>query len=122
VTRIVLIVIAIGILLAAWSTTAPGELLAAHQRSASCSISPNPASVGQWYTLSTVNLPTIDPVWLLIHEPNRVGTSTEVYPAADGSLMLPESAPFAGIWTYEFSGLQTNKKYGSVASCSVQVN
>jgi len=88
----------------------------------SCRISPNPAAVGQPYNLSAIGLPTTDPVWLIVQPPSGYSTVAQAYVSSDGSWSGTEFGNQAGTWTYTFSGLMTNNKYGTVASCSVQAN
>lgn len=87
-----------------------------------CTSSANPAVVGQAFTLSATELPTTDPVWLIVTTPSGSGSVSEVYVNADGSWSGSEVANQPGAWTYSFSGLMNNRKYGTVESCTVQVN
>jgi hypothetical protein len=92
-------------------------------RDPSCSASPNPAAVGQSFTLSAVGLPTIDPVYLIVQSPSGDRSVRPISGlGADGSWTGSEVANTAGVWTYTFSGLMQNKKYGAVANCTQQVN
>lgn len=87
-----------------------------------CTVNPSPAAVGQIYTVSASELPTTDPVWLITDAPDGSGTVAAVYVNSDGSWTGTRSSNQAGTWTYTFSGLMTNKKYGAVATCSVEVS
>lgn len=89
----------------------------------SCSASPNPGIVGQSFTLTAVGLPTTDPVYLIVQSPSGDSTvSALTWLGSDGSWNGPEAANEAGVWTYTFSGLMQNRKYGAVATCIEQVN
>jgi hypothetical protein len=87
-----------------------------------CTANPSPAAVGQAFTLSATSLPTTDPVWLIVQAPSGNSTVSEVYVGADGTWSGGEVANQAGTWTYSFSGLMNNNKYGTVESCTVQAN
>jgi len=87
-----------------------------------CTATPNPATVGAMFTLSAAALPTIDPVWLITQGPDGSSTVSPAYVNSDGSWSGHEIANQGGTWTYTFSGLMNNKKYGAVEACSVQVN
>jgi hypothetical protein len=87
-----------------------------------CTSSANPAVVGQAFTLSATELPTTDPVWLIVQTPSGSSTVSLVYVNADGSWSGNQVANQAGTWTYSFSGLMNNNKYGTVESCTVQAN
>jgi hypothetical protein len=87
-----------------------------------CTANPNPAAVGQAFTLSASALPTTDPVWLIVQPPSGHGTVSQVYVSPDGTWSGSEVGNQSGTWTYTFSGLMNNKKYGAVEFCSVQVN
>jgi hypothetical protein len=89
----------------------------------SCSASPNPAAVGQSFTLSAVGLPTIDPIYLIVQSPSGDSTVTPLsWLGPNGSWSGHEAAGAPGVWTYTFSGLMQNRKYGAVATCTEQVN
>jgi hypothetical protein len=87
-----------------------------------CTSSANPAVVGQSFTLSATALPTTDPVWLIVQTPSGNSTVSQVYVNADGSWSGSEVANQAGAWTYTFSGLMNNNKYGAVEACTVQAS
>ena len=87
-----------------------------------CTVNPNPAAVGQAYTVSASGLPTTDPVWLISQAPNGSSTVSEVYVSSDGSWSGARVADQAGTWTYTFSGLMANNKYGAVSTCTEQVS
>jgi hypothetical protein len=87
-----------------------------------CTASQNPVAVGGVFTLSATALPTTDPVWLIVQPPSGSGTVSLVYVAPDGTWSGAELAGQSGTWTYSFSGLMNNKKYGTVETCSVQAN
>lgn len=87
-----------------------------------CTASPSPVVVGQPFTLSATALPTTDPVWLIVQPPSGNSTVGVVYVNSDGIWSGPEVANQSGMWTYSFSGLMNNKKYGTVETCSVQAN
>ena len=88
----------------------------------SCTASPNEVAVGQTFALSATALPTTDPVWLIVQRPSGDGTVSQVYVNPDGTWSGSEVANQSGTWTYSFSGLMNNKKYGTVEACSVQAN
>jgi hypothetical protein len=90
-----------------------------------CSISPNPSSLSAAYTISATGLPTIDPTYLIVYPPTGGGHYYGQYPLlvnSGGSWSGNDSANQTGTWTYVFSGLLVNKRYGTVATCSVQVS
>jgi drug/metabolite transporter (DMT)-like permease len=92
-------------------------------RDPSCSASPNPAAVGQAFTLSAVGLPTTDPVYLIVQSPSGASSVGAIsWLGSGGSWTGSETANEPGVWTYTFSGLMQNKKYGAVATCTEQVN
>jgi hypothetical protein len=45
-----------------------------------------------------------------------------VYVSSDGTWTGTDAATAAGTWSYTFSGVLLNNKYGTVSSCSVQVS
>jgi hypothetical protein len=92
------------------------------QHDGSCSINPNPATLNQSYTISATNLPTVDPVWLIANSPTGDSTVSPVAVNPDGTASVTTSSAVAGTWTYDFSGLQTNNKYGTVASCAMSMS
>jgi hypothetical protein len=95
---------------------------AKHTTDPPCSANPNPVAVGQSFTLSASGLPTVDPVWLIIQPPTGSSTVSEISVSPDGTWSGAPVAEEAGTWTYTFSGLMKNKKYGTVATCTEQVN
>lgn len=88
----------------------------------SCTANPNPVAVGQSFTLSAIGLPTTDPVYLIVQSPSG-GSSVQAlaWLGPNGSWSATEADSEAGLWTYTFSGLMQNKKYGAVATCTVRV-
>jgi hypothetical protein len=88
----------------------------------SCTASPSSVGVGQAFTLSATALPTTDPVWLIVQPPSGTGSVSAVYVNADGTWSGREVANQSGTWTFSFSGLMNNNKYGTVETCSVQAN
>ena len=87
----------------------------------SCSANPNPAAVGQSFALGATGLPTSDSVWLITQPPSGSSTVSAVYVNPDGTWSGSETANQSGTWTYTFSGLLSNNKYGAVATCTEQV-
>jgi hypothetical protein len=87
-----------------------------------CSVNPSPAVVGEPYIVSTNGLPTATPVYLIVQPPAAMSTSSPVDVSADGTWVGTEFANEPGTWTYTFSGVLSNHKYGTVSSCSVLVN
>jgi hypothetical protein len=87
-----------------------------------CTASLDSVAVGQVFTLSATELPTTDPVWLIVQPPSGNGTVSPVYVNADGTWSGSQVATQSGTWTYLFSGLMNNKKYGTVEACSVQAS
>jgi len=89
----------------------------------SCSVSPDPAAVGQSFTVSAMGLPTTDPVYLIVQSPSGNSTVSALsWLGSGGSWNGPQAGNEAGVWTYTFSGLMQNRKYGAVAVCTEQVN
>jgi hypothetical protein len=86
-----------------------------------CSITPGQVTAGQAYTLSATGLPTVDPVYLIVTPPTGNSSVSEVYVSATGTWSGVEASMTTGAWSYTFSGLLGNK-YGTVSSCSIQVN
>jgi hypothetical protein len=86
-----------------------------------CTISAGTVALGDAYTVRAAGLPTTAPVYLLVAPPGSASTVSEVYVSATGAWAGTEASSLAGTWTYTFSGLMPNNKYGTVASCSVQV-
>ena len=110
-------------LVAALALVGPfGATAFAKRADPSCSISPNLTTVNQAYAVNAVGLPTVDPVWLIVTPPSGSGSVSQVTVGPDGTASVTTSGSIAGAWTYAFSGLQQNNKYGTVASCSVQVS
>jgi hypothetical protein len=88
-----------------------------------CTVTPSPATVDSSVALGATGLPTVDPVWLTVQPPSGSGSVSEVYvDQSTGTWSGSEFVNQAGTWTYTFSGLLWNRKYGTVASCSVNVN
>jgi len=100
----------------------------------SCSVSPNPATVGSIVAVSATNLPTIAPDYLIVHKPDggsfiyhdpNAGSYPGVLIDADGNATSYPVVDQAGTWTFEYSGMVKDHgkyAYTSVATCSVQVN
>jgi hypothetical protein len=86
-----------------------------------CTISASTVALGDAYTVRAAGLPTMAPVYLIVAPPGDASTVSEVYVSSTGSWTGTEASNLAGTWTYTFSGLMPNNKYGTVASCSVQV-
>ncbi len=112
----------IGATLVAGASVAPGARAASHKADPPCSINPSPAALNQTFTISASGLPTVDPVWLISSPPSGSSSVSEVYVNADGTWTGTASGNLRGTWTYSFSGMLSNNKYGTVASCSVQVS
>jgi hypothetical protein len=96
--------------------------VASKHKDPACTISPSSVVVNQTYTITASGLPVVDPVYLIVTLPSGSGTVTQVYPNSDGSWSGSASASASGKWTYTFSGLLTNNKYGAVESCAVSVS
>ena len=92
------------------------------QSDPSCTVAPNPATLGQSVVVSASGLPTADSVWSLTYPPSGDPTVSQVYVNADGSWSGTSYVNQSGRWTYVFSGLLLSNKYGTVASCTEQVN
>jgi hypothetical protein len=60
-------------------------------------------------------------VWLIVTPPSGSSSVSEVYVNPDGTWTGTASGYIAGTWSYTFSGMMWNNKYGTVASCTVQV-
>jgi hypothetical protein len=103
----------------------PFQLIAAashHRSDPPCSISPSPATTDSVLTLSATDLPSVGPVWLIVQPPSGGPTVSEVYvDQSSGTWSGTEFVHEVGTWTYSFSGMLTNYKYGTVSSCSVEV-
>jgi hypothetical protein len=86
-----------------------------------CSISPNPASVGQTYVVSVAGLPTDTAINLWVTDPSGNTVGSPLGSAPDGTFNLNEASPSAGKWTYTFSGPTKNNPNNTAvyASCSV---
>lgn len=87
-----------------------------------CTTSASPAVVGQAFTLSATGLPTTDPVYVIVQPPSGNSTVSPVYVGSDGNWSGVEVANQAGTWTFTFSGLMNNNRYGAVSTCTVQAN
>jgi hypothetical protein len=108
---------------AALSLMAPlGTTALAAKHDPSCTVNPSAAAANQTYTINASGLPTVDPVWLITTAPDGTSTVATVAVNADGTASVAMSSAFAGRWAFVFSGLLNNNKYGTVASCSVQVS
>lgn len=103
----------------------PLQLIAAaphHRSDPPCTVGPSPATAFSSVTVSATGLPTVNPVWLIVQTP--AGSSTVSQVLVDQSTATwsgTEVVGHAGTWTYLFSGMLTNHKYGTVSSCSVEV-
>jgi len=93
-----------------------------------CSIAPNPAAVGQTYTVSASGLPTTTPVYLLILPPQSAGYITheqQVTPDANGNwsgTFVADEPDDTGKWDYEFDTTSTTGWTAQkVAVCSVTI-
>jgi hypothetical protein len=87
-----------------------------------CTTTPSTATVDSSVTLSATGLPTVDPVWLIVQPPSGVGSVSEaIVDQSTGTWSGSEFVNQAGTWTFTFSGLLWNNKYGAVASCSLLV-
>ena len=101
-----------------------GPALAAKGRHADppCTISTgSTAAVGQVYVVSMSGLPTGTAVNLWVTDPNGNTSGSPLGSTPDGTFNLNESSPFAGQWTYTFSGPTKNNSSSTVVygSCSV---
>jgi hypothetical protein len=94
----------------------------AQQSSASCSVNPNPASVGQSYVVSASGLPIGTAINLWVTDPSGNAVGSALGSTADGTANLTESSSSAGTWTYTFSGPSKNNPAAMAvyASCSVE--
>jgi hypothetical protein len=119
VIRIVSGVIIIGAVTVLTNSMVP---VASKHKDAACAIGASTVAVNQAYALSATGLPTTDPVYLIVTPPSGVGSVSQVLVSSTGTWSGTESSGLTGTWTYTFSGLQTNNKYGAVAICSVHVN
>jgi hypothetical protein len=99
-------------------TTVP---VASKHKDPPCTINPSTVAVNQAYTVSATGLPTTAPVYLIVTPPGGTSSVAQVPVSSSGTWSGTESGGVAGTWTYTFSGLQTNNKYGAVATCSAQV-
>jgi hypothetical protein len=117
-------IVLLGALLAAFPGVgfgAPGNGKTPIHGDPPCTASPNPVAVGQPFTLSASLLPTTDPVWLIVQAPAPLGTGTvnQVYVRSNGTWSGTEVATVAGTWSFTFSGLMNNNRYGAVSTCTV---
>jgi hypothetical protein len=87
-----------------------------------CSVSANPALVGESYVVSASGIPTGTAVNLWVTDPNGVTVGSPLGNTPDGTFNLSESSGQAGVWTYEFSGPTKQKNTVVYSTCSVQVN
>ena len=102
-----------------WTGVATGAQAASHKSDPSCSISPNPAAVGQTYVVSATGLPTDTTLNLWMTAPSGAMTGTPLGTVASGAISLSTSSPSAGTWTYQITGTNVQKVY---AGCSVLVS
>jgi hypothetical protein len=119
--RIILTVTTAAMLCAGMAT---GAQAASHKSDPTCSISPNPAAVGQTYVVSATGLPTSTAVNLWVTDPKGNTAGSPLGSTGDGTFNLEESSSFAGTWTYTFSGPTKNNPGTTViyASCSVNAS
>jgi hypothetical protein len=89
-----------------------------HKADASCSISPNPATVGETYVLSATGLPALSPINLFVTDPQGNVTGSPLGDTPDGTYAMNESSALAGTTTYQFTGLVRNNTQ-IYATCSV---
>jgi hypothetical protein len=91
---------------------------ASHKADPGCTVSPNPAAVGQPYVVSAWGLPTGTAINLWVTDPTGKTTGRPLGGTGDGTFNLNESSSFAGTWTYAFSG-PTKNHMSMDATCSV---
>jgi hypothetical protein len=94
-----------------------------HAADPPCSISPNPAPVGQTYVVSVSGLPTSGAINLWVTDPDGNTSGSPLGSAPTGSFSLNESSSFAGTWTYTFSGPTKNNSNTTTvySTCSLDV-
>jgi hypothetical protein len=85
-----------------------------------CTISPNPAAVGQTYVVSASGIPTGTAINLWVTDPSGNTTGSPLGGTPDGTFNLNESSSSAGTWTYAFSGPVRNNNTTVYESCSVE--
>jgi hypothetical protein len=102
---------------------APAFAKGSHRSDPPCSISPNPAAVGQAYVVSVSGLPTSGAINVWVTDPNGNTSGSPLGSAPTGLVVLNESSAFAGTWTYSFSGPTKNNPNTTTvyATCSVNV-
>lgn len=111
--------LAAGASLLAFGAMSTGAAAAgSHHKDPNCSVSPNPAAVGQAYTVTGNGLPTVGQVWLIATAPDGANSSQPVGVDSSGTSRVVTSGSQSGTWTYTFSGLGSGNKYTAVASCS----
>ena len=84
-----------------------------------CTVTPNPATVGQTYTVSVSGLPTSTTLNLWTIDPSGGKSGMPLGTVYSGAINYSTSAPYAGTWSYQITGTNSTKIY---SSCSVQVN
>ena len=97
----------------------------------SCNISPNPAAVGQRYTVTVSGLSLDNPDYLFIIPPVKAGYSgalqQQVFPDANGNwsgTFVADDPDDVGKWTYEFDTVSSpggTRLATKIAVCSVFV-
>jgi len=95
----------------------PGQAQA--KTSATETITPNPASVGQTFVVSVTGLPVGSAVNLFVTAPDGTVSGSPLGSTPDGTFALDESAPSAGDWTYTFTG--PTKRHNTVVYASATV-
>lgn len=119
--RIALAAATAGILLLGATASAeadPGNGGGPHKAGASCSISPDSATVGATYVLSAIGLPALSPINLFVTDPRGNVTGRPLGETPDGTYAMNESSALAGTTTYQFTGLVRNNTQ-IYATCSV---
>ena len=90
-----------------------------HKSDPPCTISPNPAAVGEVYVVTATGPPMMSAVNLWVTDPSGTTTGSPLGSTPDGTFALDESSISAGTWTYVFSGPTKNNNTQIYASCSV---
>jgi hypothetical protein len=117
-----LIPVAVAATVAAVLLVTPAFAAKGHRVDPPCSISPSTAAVGQVYVVSMSGLPTGTAINLWVTDPNGSTTGSPLGSTPDGTFNLNESSPFAGQWTYTFSGPTKQNSTTVYGSCSVTAN
>lgn len=92
-----------------------------HKSDPPCSITPNPAAMGEVYVVSATGLPVLSAINLWVTDPSGSTTGSPLGSTPDGNFALNESSISAGAWTYVFSGPTRSNNMQIYASCSVHV-